>query len=80
METRDSAWLAQQRERISQWPFDKLLSIVRWDDPNGAWSERELEEYGTTQEDLVDVVMVGVEETGETPEEWISGSRRPYRG
>ncbi len=76
--TRGPEWLEAERARLEAMPFEHLLRVVRWNDPNGAWSDRELQEYGTDKEMLVDVIMDWIADGLETPEEWIAGSRRPF--
>lgn len=72
-------WLRAQRERLESMSFDKLLGWVRWNDPNGAWSDLELIEYDTDKAVLVDTLMGWVEDSEETPEEWIMASGRRNR-
>jgi len=77
---RGSEWLAQERAKLEAMPFERLLSIVRWNDPNGAWSDQELQEYGTDKEMLVDVITDWIADGMESPEEWIAGHDANHLG
>lgn len=72
-------WLLAQRERLESMSFDTLLAWCQWNDPNGAWSDRELIEYDIDKAVLVDTLMDWIEESEETPEEWIMASARQNR-
>ena len=80
VESRGPEWLAAQRAFLEAMPFEKLLRIVRWNDPNGAWSDAELIEYETDKDMLVDVIMEWIAETSESPEEWFAGHDANHLG
>ena len=77
---RGDDWLALERAKLEAMSFKQLLSIVRWNDPNGAWSEAELEEYGTDHEMLVDQIMDWIADGMESPEEWSAGHDANHLG
>lgn len=69
-QSRDHAWLDAERERISSWPTERLLSWIRWNDPNGSHDEDDTR--GTPSHgDMVEKIMNHVEENLETPEEMM---------
>lgn len=74
---RDDAWLAQERQRLLGWPREKLIGWLRWNDPNGIWTDKQMvanDMDPMSLEDAVEQVMVNVEETLETPEEMMASS------
>jgi len=61
------------------WPLEDLISWLKWNDPNGSYSDEEAESEGMDPlglEDAVELVMKHVEENLETPEEMRAASAR----
>lgn len=80
---RDEKWLAQERARLIKWPRDDLMAWLRWNDPNGSFTDEDAEAEDMEPLDVkgaVDIIMQHVEENLETPEEMsAAASRQAYR-
>lgn len=80
---RDADWLEAQRQRLMGWSRDDLIAWLRWNDPNGSYTDKDAEAEGIDPLDVegaVDIVMQHVEENLETPEEMRANSaRQAYR-
>lgn len=78
-EERDEKWLAAERQRLMGWPREDLIAWLRWNDPNGSYTDEDAEAEGMEPLDVesaVDLVMGHVEENLETPEEMRAASAR----
>lgn len=70
-----------EADLISRWSRQELIAWLEWNDPNGFYSDKDhrrndmdpLEKW-----EAVDLVMEHVREAGESPEEMIRSSRRPW--
>lgn len=80
---RDAGWLAAERQRLMKWPREELIAWLRWNDPNGSYTDEDAEAEGWDPLDVegsVDIIMKHVEENLETPEEMrASSARQAYR-
>jgi hypothetical protein len=73
--------LEQERQRLMTWPREKLIGWLCWNDPNGIWTDEDMELNDMdpmSQEEAVDQVMAFVEDNGETPEQMVGASTRPF--
>jgi hypothetical protein len=80
---RDADWLERVRHGLLVWDRDDLIDWLVWVDPNGIWSDEDMlrdDMDPMSVEDAVDCVMQFVEETHETPEEMMHGSREANPG
>lgn len=71
---RDDKWLENERRRLMGWPREDLIAWLRWNDPNGSFTDEDAEAEGWKPLDvrgLVDIIMNHVEENLETPEEMM---------
>lgn len=74
---RGEEWLASERRRLMTWPREDLIAWLRWNDPNGSYTDEDAEAEDMEPLDVesaVDLVMGHVEENLETPEEMRSAS------
>ena len=82
-EPRDEKWIAKERARLMTWPREDLIAWLRWNDPNGSFTDEEADAEGWEPLDVegaVDMIMQHVEENLETPEEMRAASaRQGYR-
>lgn len=76
---RDEKWLAAERQRLMKWTREELIDWLRWNDPNGSYSDEDASAEDMDPLDVesaVDLVMKHVEENLETPEEMRAASAR----
>lgn len=76
---RDEKWLATERQRLMGWSREDLIAWLRWNDPNGSYTDEDAatEDMDPLEvEDAVDIIMGHVEENLETPEEMRAASAR----
>jgi hypothetical protein len=76
---RDEQWLDTERQRLMTWDRDTLIDWLVWVDPNGVYTDEDMQADGMepmSLEDAVDNVMMFVAEELETPEEMMLKARR----
>jgi hypothetical protein len=78
MKDRDDDWLEDERWRLlTTWDRDKLIDWLCWVDPNGVWTDEDMQTEDMDpmdHEEAVDHVMNFVGETMQTPEEMMGAS------
>ncbi len=65
------------RARLMTWPREKLIGWLQWNDPNGIWTDKDMEANDMdpmSVEEAVDQIMAFVEDNGETPEDMMGAS------
>jgi hypothetical protein len=78
-EERDEKWLESERRRLMTWPREDLIAWLRWNDPNGSYTDEDAAAEDMEPLDVesaVDLIMGHVEENLETPEEMRAAAAR----